>query len=385
MIWKTLSSAPHRLYFLAGAFQGVFAISWWLYDLIASRTGLLPEPDWSVASIWAHAFLMIYGFLPFFIFGFLMTAAPNWVNGKKVGRAHYLPAFLFMTAGIASFYPALLIGRGALAASIVLYLAGWLASALALLHIVVASTSRDKVHAYIVIGNVFIGCMGVLAYLFWLLTDKPGWLHGSVTIGVWLFLLPIFLSVSHRMIPFFSSAVLPDYEPRRPYWPLFALLGGMALHAALELAGRFRYLWFADFPMAVIAFHLSWLWGLRRSFAVRLLAMLHIAFAWLGAALMLYAVQSLVQFASQRTVLGLAPLHALTIGYFSSMALAMVTRVTLGHSGRALKADRASWFLFLGFQSAALFRILGDFPSAGASGFYLAAAMVWLACFTAWD
>ena len=374
MVWKTLSSAPHRLYFLAGALQGVLAVSWWLYDLATGYDG-------AVAPIWVHAFLMIYGFFPFFIFGFLMTAAPNWVKGKKVERAHYLPAFSFMTAGIVFFYASLLAGKAALEASIVVYLGGWLASWLALLRIVVASSSGDKVHAYIVIGNVLVGWTGALTYLFWLLTGNPGLLHFSLTIGIWLFLLPVFLSVSHRMIPFFSGAVLQGYVPRRPYLPLFILLGGMALHAFLDLSDRTRYLWLADLPMAMISFYLSSIWGLRRSMEVPLLAMLHIAFAWLAAALALYAAQSLVS--SPHPVLGLAPLHALTIGYFSSMVLGMATRVTLGHSGRPLRADKATWFLFLGFQFAALFRIIGDL--AGKSAFFMAAAAVWLACFALWD
>lgn len=384
MFWKILSSAPHRLYFLAGAVQGVQAIAWWLYDLAARYLGLVSEPNWDVPPIWAHAFLMIYGFFPFFIFGFLMTAASNWVNGEKVKRVHYVPGFLFMAAGSVLFYPALLAGRGLLAASLILYLAGWLISAGALLSPIVASASRDKGHAYIVVGNVFIGWLGALAYLLWLLTGAAGWLHGAVTMGIWLFLLPIFLSVSHRMIPFFSSTVLPNYEPRRPYAPLFALLGGMAVHAALELAGQARYLWLADLPMAMLAFYLSWLWQFRRSLGISLLAMLHIGFAWLGLALTLYAAQSLIEFVSGRGLLALAPLHALTIGYFSSMVLAMVTRVTLGHSGRLARADKTAWFLFLGFQLAALARIAGDLPFLGASDFYLVAAIIWLLSFMLW-
>jgi uncharacterized protein involved in response to NO len=95
-------------------------------------------------------------------------------------------------------------------------------------------------------------------------------------------------------------------------------------------------------------------------------------------------VQSFVLFASHHPVLGMAPLHALTIGYFSSMAIAMVTRVTLGHSGRELKADKTVWLLFLAFQLSALFRIAGDFPFGYAPDCYLAAAVVWLACFSTW-
>lgn len=385
MFWKILSSAPHRLYFLAGAVQGVLAIAWWLYDLAARYAGVFPDVNWAVTSVWAHAFLMVYGFFPFFIFGFLMTAAPNWVNGEKVKRAHYVPGFLFMAAGILLFYPALFTGRTLLAAALVLYLVGWLISAGALLIPIVASASHDKGHAYIVVGNVFIGWLGALAYLLWLLTGWAGWLHGALTLGVWLFLLPIFLSVSHRMIPFFSSTVLPNYEPRRPYAPLFTLLGGMAVHATLQLAGQAPYLWLADLPMAMIAFYLSWLWQLRRSFGIHLLAMLHIGFSWLGLALTLYGVQSLVDFVTGHSALALAPLHALTIGYFSSMVLAMVTRVTLGHSGRLARADKTAWFLFMGFQFAAITRILGDLPFVGASSFYLVAAIIWLLCFALWD
>lgn len=384
MFWKIFSSAPHRLYFLAGAVQGVLAIAWWLYDLAARYAGVFPDANWAMTSIWAHAFLMLYGFFPFFIFGFLMTAAPNWVNGEKVKRAHCVPGFLFMAAGILLFYPALFSGRAMLAAAIVLYLAGWLISAGALLRPIVASASRGKGHAYLVVGNVFIGWLGAFAYLLWLLTGGAAWLHAALTLGIWLFLLPIFLSVSHRMIPFFSSTVLPNYEPRRPYAPLFALLGGMGVHAALELAGLARYLWLADLPMAMIAFYLSWLWEFRRSLGVSLVAMLHIGFAWLGLALTLYAVQSLAEFVSGRGLLALAPLHALTIGYFSSMVLAMVTRVTLAHSGRLFSAGKTAWFLFLGFQFAAIARILGDLPFAGAADFYLVAALIWLLCWVLW-
>lgn len=385
MEWKTLSSAPHRLYFLAGAIQAVLSVAWWLYELIGRYTAIVPVADWSVPSAWGHAFLMMYGFFPFLIFGFLMTAAPNWVNGKKVERAHYVPSFLFMAAGIAGFYPALLIGRSALAACVFLYLAGWLASSLALMHVVLSSDARDKIHAHIVVGNVFVGWFGGIAYLLWLLNGNAIWLHASLTMGVWLFLLPTFLSVSHRMIPFFSSMVLSNYRPRRPYAHLFALLAGMIVHAAIEMAGEARLLWIADLPMAIAAFHLSLLWEMRRSFEVRLLAMLHIAFSWLGLALALYAVQSFILFMAHRPILGMAPLHALAIGYFSSMAIAMVTRVTLGHSGRDLKADRTTWLLFLAFQFSPLFRIMGDFPFRQASDCYLAAAAIWLICLSTWN
>jgi uncharacterized protein involved in response to NO len=382
--WQTFTAAPHRVFFLAGAMQGIFALLWWAFDLMARYLGVFTPATWVVPSIWGHAFLMLYGFFPFFIFGFLMTAAPNWVNGDKVKRAHYVPAFVLMASGVALFYPALMVGRWLAMLAVVLYLAGWMVGWLALLHVVMKSPHDDKRHAFTIVGVMFVGWLGAAAYLLWLLSDSFVWLHLAITGGIWLFLLPTFVSVSHRMVPFFTSTVLSDYQLRRPYWALFVLLGGMALHAALDLGGASHLLWLADLPMAAVALYLSVLWGFRRSFQVRLLAVLHVGFAWLGLSLALYALQSFIQFSLGQYVLGFAPLHALTIGYFSSMVLAMVTRVTLGHSGRNLEADATTWLLFLGFQFTALFRVLGDFPLPGSTHFYLAAALIWLACFILW-
>lgn len=386
MSWRDFTAAPHRVMFLVGGLQGILAVAWWLADLHGRYGGGTPLPA-SVPSLWLHAFLMMYAFFPFYIFGFLMTAAPNWVNGEKVPRSAYLATFLPMAAGVAFIYGGGFQGKGWLGLGVGALLTGWFIGAASLLHIVARSGHPDRRHAYTVIGVLFTGWLGGLAYLLWLWTGGFLPLRLALVGGLWLFLLPTFVSVSHRMIPYFSSTVLPDYVLRRPYPALFALLGGMALHAVLELADAHRWLWLADLPMAATAFWLTTVWGFRRSFAERLLAVLHIGFLWLGVALALYGIQSLVLFLTGRHILGLAPLHALTIGYFASMVLAMASRVTLGHSGRPLVADGVTWALFLGFQSTALLRVAGDTPLADAlppGALYLAAAAVWLTCFILW-
>jgi uncharacterized protein involved in response to NO len=74
----------------------------------------------------------------------------------------------------------------------------------------------------------------------------------------------------------------------------------------------------------------------------------HFAFAWLAVALALAALAD-VAAAARRTpgLIGRAPLHALGLGFFGGMLMAMVTRVTLGHSGRPLVLDALTWRLFL--------------------------------------
>lgn len=384
-VWRTFSAAPHRMMFLAGAVQGLAVIVWWLTELIGRHTAAWLPPVWAIPAAWAHGFLMIYGFFPFFIFGFLMTVYPNWMNGAKVPPRRYVPAFLLLAGGVLLFYIGLLAGKGLLIVALALLLAGWGIASYALLDVLITARHPDKLHPRITSVALGMGWLGILAYLLWLVTGNALFALFSLKAGVWFLLLPIFFTVCHRMIPFFSSRVLDNYQIVRPTVALGVMLACSYGHGMLEILGWNAWLWLFDLPLLAQTLYLSWHWQLRRSFEVRLLAVLHVGFAWASVALALYAVQSLVLLGGA-AMLGFAPLHALTIGLFGSMVLGMASRVTLGHSGAELEADSATWVLFWGFQLAALARIGGDLPLAGtaAGHFYLLAAAVWLACFVPW-
>ena len=83
-------------------------------------------------------------------------------------------------------------------------------------------------------------------------------------------------------------------------------------------------------------------------------------------------------------VLPLAPLHTLTMGCLGSLMLAMVTRVSCGHSGRALVADNLVWSLFWLLQAAVLLRILAALPAAGSQVLLATAASLWAAVMMVW-
>jgi uncharacterized protein involved in response to NO len=145
---------------------------------------------------------------------------------------------------------------------------------------------------------------------------------------------------------------------------------------------QWRFL--ADLPLALTALQHSYVWQFRRSFHARLLAMLHIAFLWLGIGMSLYAAQSLVLLATGTDYLGRAPLHALGIGFLTSMIVAMASRVTLGHSGRALGTDSLTWAVLLGVNASAVLRIAAEFLLPVASWINLLAALVWLGALLPW-
>ena len=388
-IWHHLTAAPHHSMFLVGALQGVMTMLWWVFELVG-RYGVFGAPIvWSVAPTWAHAFLMIYGFLPLFIFGFLFTTYPSWMGGDKIKPSHYIVACLLITVGVVMFYAGLIADKSIATYGVTVMLVGWCTAFYALLRVLVSAPGNDKRHARVTSIALGFGCLGVAAYLLWLLTDNWSLLNFSRVAGVWFFLLPIVMTVSHRMIPFFSSRVLANYVLVRPYWILWVMLACSAGHGLLQLLDALPYLWLVDFPLAICALYLSFTWGFLRSFSVSLLAVLHISFAWLSLSMLLYGAQSLMLFLSDDGIMpfGLAPLHALAIGYFASIVLGMASRVTIGHSGRPLVLDNFTWLLFLGFQAAAIFRVLADTVPGIASHsnhFYLLAGLVWLACFSVW-
>lgn len=386
-LWNSFTAAPHRVMFFGGALQTLAAMLWWLAELV-TRYGVVGQPiAWSIEPGAAHGFLMIYSLFPFFMFGFLMTTFPRWMNGREIPARRYVPAFLLMLLGTIGFYAGLACSHTVLVVAVVSMLAGWGAALFALLRVLIETQRQDKRHPKMIFAALGMGWCGMAAYLVWLLGDNAAWLHMAIQAGLWLFLLPVFASVGHRMIPFFTASALPHRRITRPHWPWPFMLAGSVVHGLLQLAHASAWLWLSDVPLAAAALYLTYSWGLRHTLRIPLLAVLHIGFAWLGIAMLLSGVQSAVEFFSHGNsfIWGLAPLHALTLGCFATLMLGMATRVTLGHSGLPMKVDMPIRLMFAGIQLAALLRVLADMlPIQSGYGLYFTAASVWLACFAPW-
>jgi uncharacterized protein involved in response to NO len=254
---------------------------------------------------------------------------------------------------------------------------GWLALCVRFLVLILASRAPDRVHPVLVLGALLAGASGVAAFAAFGATAYP-WLTG---VGVWGFLLPAFIVVCHRMIPFFTASALPFVTAFRPWWLLAAMLGAPVAHGALAALGLVAWTWVVDLPAAALMLWVCLRWGLAQSLRKRLLAMLHVGFLWYGLGWLLLGAQSLVALGGGDGA-ALGPLHALTIGFAGSLLMAMVTRVTHGHSGRTLAADALTWRLFQLLQLVAVARIGADVAASG--GWLAVAAGLWAVCFVPW-
>jgi uncharacterized protein involved in response to NO len=384
--WTLVSGEAHRLMFFFGALQIVAAMAWWLAWLTGayvSRHAPLPA---TVAPQWAHAWLLLYGAFPFFIFGFLMTAVPNWLGAGKMPRTAYVPSACTMAAGLVLVYAGLGVDRALVALGVSAHFAGWLWGYGSLVRMLAKHWNANARYAIVIFAFLGLGLAGDAVFAWSVAAGSFGYVPLALHGAVWFFLMPVFLGVSTRMVPFFSGRILGSDVDYKPTWARPALIVGTIAHGVLAANALDAWLWAVDLPLAGIVLHLATRWGLGRSNGVRLLAVLHVSLAMLAAAFLLYGLLSLGVLAGVLPRVGLAPLHLAVIGYFAAMLLGMVSRVTLGHSGRALEADALTWMCYLGVLAAAVLRAAAELARATPLGtpLMLAAAAVWLAAFGVW-
>ena len=389
--WRTLLEAPHRLaFFLALLVLVVASLCWAAVQLDRAGAGL--GLQFAVSATATHSAVMVFGFLPLFFSGFLFTAGPKWLGVPAPSARQLLASLSLYTSGWLLWLLTVHVHIVLAAASLLLALAGLLAITLRFWHLVLASRAADRVHAKTIGAALAIGCVCLTGLTFSLLLDAPVLARAFVLSALWGFVVVIFATVAHRMIPFFTASTVPMVNAWRPFWVLWLLLSIAAFEAAAVWVESFTVPaipWLlvrggVELAAAGLLIWLVFAWGLLQSLQVRLLAMLHLGFLWLGLGMGLSALSQLSEAAIGTAVLPLAGLHAVTIGCLASLMLAMVTRVSCGHSGRPLVADNVVWLLFWLLQATAVLRIAATIPAAPMQALLVAAAVLWTALMLAW-
>ncbi|MBI5790868.1 MAG: NnrS family protein [Rhodocyclales bacterium] len=379
-------AAPHRVMFLGGTVQALLAMAFWSLQAGGHYAGLWAPPAWPLLSRFPpslfHAMLLAGGVFPFFIFGFILTAGPRWQGAGDLPSRDYVPAFLLLAGGWLVVWVSLVLPF-LLVAGLAAVLVGWAAVALTLTRIA-SRRAEQREHITCIAIAAWFGALGLGALLVFAAGASPAWARAGIALGIWGFLLPVFLTVAHRMLPFFTSSAVRGYVVHRPAWALRVLLGASFGHGFLATLELPQWLWLADVPAMLAAGRLSWLWWARGAIANRMLAVLHVAFLWVAPAFALFALQS-IAWRALPGLLGHAPLHALTLGFFASMLIGMASRVTMGHSGRPVAADAAMWWAFCMMQAAALLRVTSELPAlpGGYVVMWLSSAL-WLGAFALW-
>jgi uncharacterized protein involved in response to NO len=383
--------APHRLAFFLAMLLLMASGLWWALVQVDRFTGALGL-SYAFSPTLTHSAVMTFGFMPLFFSGFLFTAGPKWLGLEGVETHSLLPVLLLQAGGWllwlagAHSHAWVAVGGAALA------LAGLAAQSLRFWAMVRRSRAGDRLHAKVVAVAGSVGALCVTGLLVASLAESWDLARLAVLTALWGYVVVTFLVVAHRMIPFFTSSAVPMVKAWRPFWVLWVMLGAAVLEvlavwvpwaAGSPVRGWMLFQGLAELAIGGVILWLGFVWGLVQSLKIRLLAMLHLGFFWLGLSFVLAGASELLGLSAGVPALALGALHALTMGFLGSIVLAMVTRVSCGHSGRPLVADDLMWVLFWLLQLAVLLRIAGDLLQAPA-WVLPAAALLWAGLVTVW-
>ena len=357
-----------RPFFLAAGSWAVIALALW----IAMFFGYLRLPTRFDPLAW-HVHEMLFGFVMAAMAGFLLTAIPNW-TGRPPVRGYPL-------AGLAVLW---LLGR--LACLISADLPAWVAvlADLAFPAFLLAVAAREIVSGRnwrnlpITAPLALFIAAELLMHLEALGVPVPAGLGWRLALGAPILLISV---IGGRIIPGFTrNWLLKVKNPRLPSPPNLVDTAAIGVLAAALMLWAFR----PDHRVTgalLIAAAIANAWRLSRwvgfsTWGEKLLFILHLGYAWLvlGVALLGLAIFNI-------GVPAAAAIHALSAGAIAVMILAVMPRVTLGHTGRALTANRATVAIFVLINAAALARIVASWHSEFVALLLLGAGVCWIAAF----
>jgi uncharacterized protein involved in response to NO len=331
----------------------IFALGFRPFYLLAAIFALAVIPLWLVSfgaqGIAWHSHEMIFGFAMAVVAGFLLTAVRNWTGQPTpVGGPLAAMAALWVLARIL-----ILTGPDVAAAVVDLAFLPVLGVAVAIPVIRSRNTRNYKI-LVVIAGLILANASYHLAGLGFL---SPWSINASLIIALDIIAILVAI-IGGRVTPAFIGNAIADAKPRHIGVVEFLSFGGLIAILVLDAMGRWismpAIVWLIAYLGGAIAHGIRLLlWQPRRAAGNALLLMLPVAYAWLPVMLFLRAV------ATTGIISASVAFHAFTIGAIASLMMAMMTRSSLGHSGRSLVAGKAEIVAFVALQMSAVVRVIG--------------------------
>ncbi|MGH7182345.1 MAG: NnrS family protein [Nitrospiraceae bacterium] len=351
-----------RPFFLCTAlFAGLVIPIWAVILTGAGDAKFLYTPrDW-------HAHEMLFGFLPAVITGFLLTAIPNWTDRPPLrGVPLFLLVALWLSGrmAIAIPWPAPFVSA-AIDASFLVMLAAFVWREIS------AGKAWDRIPIGVII-SLYAGA-NILFHLLALSSAETD-LSERMPLALMMMLLAL---IGGRIIPTFTNDYL-DQQGIPEQAASFSRFDGLSLLlmaiAAIAWTAQPQAMETAWVLVTAGFIHAIRLlrWRAWTAWREPLVLILHLGYGWLALSLVLLG----------GSILGLGlqtaeAVHALTTGAMGAMTLAVMTRASLGHTGRPLHAGPMTVVIYVLVNLGAILRVFGPITGLSTNLMLGVAATTW--------
>ena len=357
-----------RPFFLAGAlFSIACLIPWGLYLL--NGTALSPYGG----MLWWHMHEMVFGFSSAIIAGFLLTAVQTWTGIPGIKGLPLAALLLLWLAG-----RLLLVTPGNVPPLMIALIdcAFPLVTALLMARYVI----RVKMWRNLVFTPVLLLMSLASARMYYgQMSGDYSHVTGGAYGGVFLITL-LMVVLGGRVIPFFTAKGTGTLQAERRKWVEACAIIPLMIVALLVVSGLSELLpWLVALCAAItltanLIRFLSWrslltlgtplLWSLHGAYAFILLGLLLTVMHYAGL-----------------PVPATAMIHALTLGGIGGLILAMMARVSLGHTGRPLVTGKPMALAFFLILMAAIVRLSAGLLTTGTVLAWLSSIVLWVSAY----
>jgi len=371
---QNLIALPHRLFFFAGVVQGLLFIS--LLGL--NYAGLI---SLNLSAGIYHVYALSFSVFTQFFIGFLLTTFPRYLSHPSAPKEAYLPIAWLINGGNFLLISLSFVSPYAIVLPMFLIFVGYVKFVRILLDFQRKSTVTNKSDTTWMLVAFVFGGIGQLLFMVDVFVPLYAYALG-VTFYLYLFLL--IMVVSQKMIPFFTANRIAGYTITKS--PYFLKLLTTALVLKVLLNGLVFNALLADSALFCILLYELWRWKLPFKKSPPILWVLFLALWWTPVGFGLFVIQGSLEWMGSTLYLEKAPIHALALGYFTTVLIGFGTRIILGHSGRTPNADGYATLLFGLIQVMVIMRILaGAMGGMGYMHFILTSAGLWVLVFALWS
>lgn len=361
-----LLSYGFRPFFLGGGLFAAFAMVLWL----AALTSVI-EPGGSYGSAHWHAHEMLFGFAPAILAGFMLTAIPNWTGRLPVSGAPL--AVLF---GIWLLGRLVMIDPDFASTAVSATIDSAFLPAMLLVAFREIAAGRKWRDLKILAGLLALSTANILFHLGMAEGDHPE-LAMMLAIAAYTALVMI---IGGRIVPSFTRNYMAKQgrsDAPAPFgrYDVVAMLSGVAALASWIAAPVSP----VTAALAALACSLHVIRLLRwKGLAVRaekLLFVLHAAYLFVPLGF------AAIAFGALGHIDDAFVMHVLTVGAISTMMLAVMTRASRGHTGRALTASPLTRLSYALLFAAAVLRPLASLADDWQMPLLLSAGVAFAAAF----